>query len=785
MKALLKKVPLLIGVCAVAAVAVALLWSAPRDGLDRDGDKQRRTPALFADPQSCIRCHDKEYRAWRGSHHDLAMQVAAADTVLGDFNDSVFTHFGVTSRFFHRDGAFFVNTEGPDGRMADFEIKYTFGVEWLQQYLVAFPGGRLQCLTIAWDTENRRWFHLYPDERITAEDPLHWTGLYQNWNMMCAECHSTNLRKGYDAATESYRSTWDEIDVGCQACHGPGSWHVERAERRDRGEHVAEEPLDGLTFSLNEPVPGAWVLDPETLKYKRTIPLSSNIESETCAPCHARRHGLVEEYLPGRPLLDSYVPARLRAPLYHPDGQILDEVYVYGSFVQSKMYHKGVRCRDCHDSHSLDLHYSPDSVCMSCHLSNVYDVAEHHFHKPDSKGALCVECHMPARTYMVLDPRRDHSIRIPRPDLSVKLGISDACSSCHDDKSVQWSADAAAKWYGPPDPDEKHYGEVLAAGREGAAGAENELAALAGDRERPAIVRATALDLLAGYGPAAVEGLSAAAGDENALVRIAAVAGMEQWAPENKLVVAAPLLADPVRAVRMEAARVMASVAPESLSPDQREAFEFALAEFERALTAVADSPGGNLNLGVLRAAQGRSKLAEQFYRRAIRLDPTFLPARFNLARLYNAEARNAEAEQVLTEGLSRAPKAPEGDKGELHYSLGLLMAEEERLDEAVEHLGEAARLLPERARVRRNYALALQHLGSRAEAVAELLAAHRMHEASPEIVEALAIFYMQEGLWDRALVFADKLVALAPQAPGPREMARRIRAEKARAAVK
>ncbi|SUZ90761.1 uncharacterized protein METZ01_LOCUS43615, partial [marine metagenome] len=179
----------------------------------------------FLDDTECGRCHRNEYDAWTNSHHDLAMQPANPNTVLGDFDDTTFTHFGKTSLFFTHDDEYFVSTEGPDGAVHDYQISYTFGIDPLQQYLVAFPGGRLQSLTIAWDVEQEQWFHLYPNAPIPANDPLHWTGRYQNWNLMCAGCHSTNLRKGYDIKTDTYDTTWAAIDVGCQSCHGPGAAH--------------------------------------------------------------------------------------------------------------------------------------------------------------------------------------------------------------------------------------------------------------------------------------------------------------------------------------------------------------------------------------------------------------------------------------------------------------------------------------------------------------------------------------------------------------------------------
>jgi hypothetical protein len=214
-----------------------LLFLAPMTVHYGCGSKEQQNTARkaeFVTTKVCAGCHAKEYKAWKGSHHDLAMQEASEKTVLGNFADAKFNYAGIASTFLKRDGKFFVNTDGPDGKLADYEIKYTFGVTPLQQYLIQFPGGRLQALGIAWDSRSKerggqRWFHLYPKENIRAGNPLHWTGIDQNWNYQCAECHSTNLKKRYDASKAVYDTTWSEINVSCEACHGPGSAHVEWA----------------------------------------------------------------------------------------------------------------------------------------------------------------------------------------------------------------------------------------------------------------------------------------------------------------------------------------------------------------------------------------------------------------------------------------------------------------------------------------------------------------------------------------------------------------------------
>jgi predicted CXXCH cytochrome family protein len=744
--------------------------------------KPEKTEAAFVDPQACYGCHEEQKKEWTGSHHDLAMKEATDKTVLGDFSDATFNYYGITSRFFNKEGGFFANTDGPDGKMADYEIRYTFGVIPLQQYLIELEGGRMQALDIAWDTRpkeegGQRWFHIHPDDKITYDDILHWTGLYLNWNFMCAECHSTDLQKNYDLKTDTFKTTWHEINVGCQGCHGPGSNHVKWAKiAKGKAGKYDREDKKGLEVQL----------DAE----------DSRVQVEGCARCHSRRTIVSSEYRYGEPFMDHYVPATLREELYYPDGQILDEVYVYGSFLQSKKYKRGVRCSDCHDPHTAGLRAEGNALCVRCHGPSPppeyktlgqkeYDTSDHHFHKPGSAGSLCVECHMPATNYMVVDPRRDHSFLVPRPDLTLKLGTPNSCNSCHEKRSAGWAAGKVGQWY-PKDGGggklEPYFAEVIAAGRAGKQEAGEKLAGLAGDTSRPGIIRATALDLLQRYGGhKTLEVIISALSDSDPLVRYAAVRSIsapipKTAAPEtqrHKLRLVAPLLKDPIRAVRTEAARVLTEVPRDLFDQAQRGAFDAALEEFVERQNAIAERPDGHLNLGMMYQNFGKFELAEDSYLTALRLEERFYPARFNLANLYNALGRNVEAEGQFREIIDRYP-----DNGEAHYSLGLLLAEMKRLEEAAGFLKTASDLMPDRVRVRYNYALALQHLGRSSEAEGEMLKAHKIDRSDPGIIQALAILYVQQRKWDEALTYARKLVELMPGDPGPGQLVEQIQRE-------
>jgi Flp pilus assembly protein TadD len=730
------------------------------------------TPALskaaFVGRESCKGCHAAEDELWKGSHHDLAMQEATEETVLGDFGGVSFTHYGVASTFFRRDGRFFVRTDGPDGRLHEYPIAYTFGVYPLQQYLVAFPGGRYQALNVVWDTRpkkdgGQRWFHLYPREAVPATDPLHWTGPYQNWNFMCAECHSTNVKKGFVAGENRYETTFSEIDVSCEACHGPGSNHVAWAKAVERGQAKKEDADKGLEVILKDPGGKAgWIIDPKTGLAKRSVPRTSRTEIETCARCHARRSVVAAEYVYGRPLLDTHRPALLEEGLYHPDGQILDEVYEYGSFLQSKMHAAGVSCSDCHDPHSLKVAGGADRVCAGCHAAEKFETPAHHFHKAASSGARCTSCHMPTRDFMVIHGRHDHSFRVPRPDLSVSIGTPNACIQCHRDRSDRWAAAAAKKWWGDRSSREAPYGETIQAARNEAAGAGPPLADLAADASRPPIRRATAASLLARNGfPGGRAALAAALRDPEALVRYGALESARSLDPPERLSLLGPLLRDPVRTIRIDAARALAPVPRDSMLPDDRAAFEAALAEYEESLAVDGDRAEAHLALASLAIDFGDLDRAEREYRTAQELVPAMAATYANLADLYRSQGRESEAEGILRRGLAAAP----GDPG-LQHALGLSLIRQKRLREALVELERAALAPPQRPRYVYVWAVALDSAGQTERALEVLTKAEKTHGGNREILEALASFHGKAGHRDAAEAYAKKLEALTATAP-------------------
>jgi predicted CXXCH cytochrome family protein len=721
--------------------------------------------------QACVACHPKEAELWKHSHHALAMQAADGSTVLGDFDNATFEKDGVTSTFFRRDGDYFVRTDGPDGQLQEYKITYTFGLHPLQQYLIAFPGGRYQALGIAWDGRpaaagGQRWFHLYPHDSIDHRDTLHWTGPQQNWNYMCADCHSTDLRKNYRPAEGRYETTWSDINVSCEACHGPGSRHVEWAKAAQGG-RASPDPTRGLTVQLREASGSTWTFQPGQSIAHRSPPPSARAEVETCARCHARRAQIRDDYQPGQLMAQAYRAALLDEGLYHADGQIRDEVYEYGSFLQSKMYAAGVTCSNCHDPHSARLRAEGNALCAQCHLSATYDGPQHHFHGADTAGAQCVSCHMSERFYMVIDGRRDHSFRVPRPDLSVKLGTPNACTDCHTDRTAAWASDAVDRWYGPERKGGWHYGEALDAGRQARIGAESLLLRTVNDPALPAIVRGTAVSLLnQPLAPESLRALEASLRDSDPLVRRAAAGTLSAVEPRARVALGLPLLRDPIRTVRLEAVSSLAEVPRDVYTAEQWAALGQAAVEYRQAQEFNADRPEAHLNLGTLEARLGNVEAAEDAYRTAMRLQPAFIPAYINLADLYRQQGREEQTVQTLRAALKVDP-----DNGAARHALGLSLVRQQRLRDAVPELAQAARLRPDTPRYAYVYGVALHQTGRIQQALQVLKEAHDRHPADRDILAALVEYHRQAGDRQGAIAWARKLVEAAPGDPQARQL--------------
>ena len=612
-------------------------------------------PPGFAGSNACGECHQQQYTQWQGSHHQLAMQTANSESVLGDFSGVTVPYFETGATFTRREGHYFVVTEGATGELQEFEVTHTFGVTPLQQFLVDAPGGRKQALQFVWDTRpedagGQRWFHLYPDEALDHEDVLHWTGPYFNWNFMCAECHSTKLEMGYDIDSNSFDTTFAEISVGCEACHGPGSQHVAQARSG------SFDGAFGLPVDLDDRNDATWIMNAGTGIAERSTAHSMQRQVEACGQCHARRGRIATTYEHGRPLADTHLPSLLEAGLYHADGRIQDEVYVYGSFVQSKMYAAGVTCSDCHNPHSGQLHAGPDpnDTCASCHLPARFATAEHAPEHADSRVGDCVSCHMPATTYMGVDDRRDHSFRLP--------GTAD---------------------------DPAHYGAAIAAGRSG--DANDVLLQGIAMESVPPIARATMLSLLGPVdSPADGQMLSNQLDSPEPLIRIGALRALRRQAPELRLQHGSHLLRDPIRSVRIEAAITYADE-HDLLPLEDSRAFPAALEEQRQAMQVAASMPGAALRFAEFEARLGNADAAARLYEHAIRIGDRLAPVQHAFGLHLVRSGRPVDALRHLKRAVELDSSIPR-----FAYVYGVALNSLGQADSALEVLRSARRQFPE-----------------------------------------------------------------------------------------
>ncbi|MBU2532726.1 MAG: hypothetical protein KKB37_08295 [Alphaproteobacteria bacterium] len=606
----------------------------------------------YVGSEACIGCHAKYSADWKQSHHALAWNKPDDKHVLGNFADAEFKSPDLSAKFRKNGSQFIIETLGRNGKTQEFKVHSTAGVAPLQQYLLEVEKGRLQSFDLAWDAVKNKWYHLYPDQKLDVSDGLHWTGPYKNWNARCAECHATGFQKAYNVRDRKYESRQAEMGVGCEACHGPGERHVAWAgkgpsSRATTGQGASDK---GFTIDLSE--------------------AGAEREIQVCAACHSRREALTDRSpLPGTAFHDSYQLGLLRPELYHADGSILEEVYVYGSFLQSKMYARGVRCSDCHDPHSAGLKADGNAVCTQCHSSagNMrfptlkkaeYDSPAHHFHQSDSRGAKCVSCHMIERVYMGIDGRRDHSFRVPRPDLSEKTGAPDACTDCHEKRSPAWAADEIAKRHPAGQRDPNHFSVAFARARENPAAQMSALFAIANDRQNAGIIRATALDFLRSLTTPEVANRSAALlGDTNPMVRSAALRLQRGGRLADVVPRILPLLEDRYKSVRINAALVLSSMPIAHLPTKTATAFRAAQREWQSSLMSRADFPETHLQLGGFGLTVRDLRAAEGGFREAVRQDPQLVDAWRMLVEIDLARRNVAGAARTLAEALAANPE--------------------------------------------------------------------------------------------------------------------------------
>ncbi|GAL90173.1 tetratricopeptide repeat protein [Jejuia pallidilutea] len=686
----------------------------------------------FLGDAACKSCHKEAFKDWKGSHHDKAMQIATDSTILGDFNNKTFTSQGITSRFFQKNGEFYVNTEGRDGKYHDYKIEYTFGITPLQQYIVKFPDGHYQCLRTAWDTEKNKWFDLYPDFKVVHSEWLHWSRGGLNWNNMCADCHSTNVRKNYDIETHSYDTKYALINVSCEACHGPGKAHVENANRLGAAYKVAGD----LKMTFNT--------EPKQLV-------------DDCARCHVRREQYTKFYNFEGTFLDHYFPQVLVNNLYHPDGQILDEVYVYGSFLQSKMYQNNVTCTNCHNPHSLKLRFEGNKLCAQCHDAKVYEAPSHHFHDMNSEGAQCINCHMTGKIYMGNDYRRDHSFRIPRPDLSLKYGTPNACVQCHTDKDDAWAWEHYQKTHGTPKS--KHFSELLAPGLTGDPHGFDKLLELSKDTIYPEIARASAVTAMTNYmDENTINTMLSFLNDESPIVRGATIDALSDIYTADYATYFLPLLNDKKRSVRVKAFMAVAVLNEFQIPEAYKEVYKKVEEEFNAQIEVTGDFSGGRAKKASYYLKKGDIVNAILWYEKALEIDNLNNIIRMNLANLYYRNKEFDKAENAFKLVIEQEPEF-----SQTYYSYALLLAELNRVEEAIKQMELAIKHTPNNVRFYYNLSLLYDKINKLKKAEQVAAKGLKIAPDNESLLYVLAYVYQKSGQFSKATNVASRLVQLYP----------------------
>lgn len=675
---------------------------------------------------ACIACHQTEVDLWKGSHHDLAMQIANEATVLGDFNNVETTIDGVEYFFFKKENDFLVRIKEIDSSEKEYKVDYTFGVTPLQQYLVDFDKGRKQVLRVTWDVIDKKWYHQYKGDKIAPHDWLHWTKGAQNWNTMCAECHSTNLKKNYSIEEDEFNTTYSSINVSCESCHGPAEKHIQWANsgsKEDKNTYL----LKGVTQieQLNQ-----------------------------CAPCHARRVKLTENLEPGEKFENQYMVQNLTTNYYHGDGQIEEEDYVFGSFMQSKMFDEGIKCNDCHDVHSLKLKFEENKLCLQCHVPVNYETEKHYFHIKDTEASQCINCHMTGKNYMGNDFRRDHSFRIPRPDQSDKYGTPNACTECHQDKTNQWAADAIIERFG--EKRAPHFSDALLASSQSnlTETERNRLDAFINDIKFPEIARATVIENLDFYTPEQYKPLVSALKDSSAIVRYNALMKFRNLAPQDRISIAMEHMSDSVKLVRIGAAQLVIGLDENTLSAIDKSNFISSRSELETMLFSNADFSTGRMQLGDYYLQNNDVNNAIKHYEMALVKDSLLLPVFSNLATAYSLNNDFNNAVKTLDNWIALDP-----ENGRPHYLKGLLNFESNNPEKAVSELKKAIKLDPNNTRSMYNLATYyFQDSKDLLSAEKYVNSALKIESNNPDFNYLLALIYQAQGKMNQANAIMQRL---------------------------
>ncbi|MYC13294.1 MAG: ammonia-forming cytochrome c nitrite reductase subunit c552 [Gemmatimonadetes bacterium] len=603
--------------------------------------REREVPNLvrvsepgFTGLERCAACHTDKYAEWRQSLHSVAMTVPSDSTIVGDFGNVSHVYGGVRSRMFRRGGAYYMQTEGEDGRAGTYRVDYAIGKRQHQAYLTAFPNGRWQVLPLYHDGATNDWVDaqeggvVAQSRPLAGEDYYYWTNAGRTWNFHCFDCHASRVQKHYDVPTQTYRTTVGSLSIDCEACHGPSGKHDETRGQVDAPLHLL------LLRSLDK---------------ERSV--------EVCAQCHAAKEIVATGYLPGENFYDYF---SLVLPddeaIFYPDGQPRVYLYPAALHLMSACYIQGeLTCTTCHDAHGtardVDLLADRSGVelCETCHGDVAADPVAHGHHRAGSVGNQCVQCHMPYH-YVTGENLTDHRIASPAPENTVVNGVPNACNQCHEDKSAQWASAWAKQWYG--DYQDKIVARTTAIANGQKGGGVAPLMKLVNDGRESAVWRATAASLLGGVEDArAVPALVEAMGDSHAMVRMKAAISLGRLGDVRGLPALLDALSDSARIVRVQVPFALMDIGYLPDGSAVGDAFRRALEEHRDVVYGVqGDDPGFHEGLGQVYEAQGLFEDARREFEIVAKLDPRHPETAADLARLAQKQKRFEQMRALLRE---------------------------------------------------------------------------------------------------------------------------------------
>ena len=678
-------------------------------------------PGQNAISAKCQECHSEVHHKWHGSHHAQANRLLQSDLDTLPFTGQKF-HSG------NEKWSFTNNHKQPtiSSNNKKHEAGMVIGKDPLIQYLVAASDGRWQAPNAAWDPHKKEWFDIFNGDKRTENDWGHFTGQGMNWNSQCAWCHMTDYDKGYDLATDTYKSTWSEMGIGCTQCHSD----------------LLENPSHDSGCLID--------IDQER-KTKKEKP---NIAFDNCATCHSRRTAFDDDFKAGDKYGDHYgLQLPTQAHLYYPDGQIKDEVYVWASLRTSNMGHKGVQCSDCHDPHSNELKHPVQNnmLCMSCHAGGsngrvsgaiVIDPNNHSHHAAGTAGSSCVDCHMTHTTYMGRDDRRDHGFHVPDPLMTKELGIPNACNKCHTDKDADWSIKWTNTWYGekmnsPERTRQRARTRAISSAYEG--NPDSIEALLKAHKEEPnPYWQASLLEIMQPWGADPRVQYLGRSGvhHKESIVRASACRLME-FSPENTPWLE-PMLKDPIKEVRLAAAWALRS----QLTPQSS-----ALLELTESFKFTADQPASNMRMMQLAYEAQNYPEAEKWIKRALQMDQTSPPTHEYYAILLSQMNRPQEALEQLQVASKLAP-----DNTNYLYQMALAYAELKQKDQTEKLLKQVIEINPSHERAFYNLSIIYAERNQLDEAIKFVSQSEQINPAIPDYPYLRATLHLRQD--DKAKAF-------------------------------